>query len=264
MFSGGLAADRVSLVVPTYTPILTHGMEVGSGEPTGWWETFTARPHGFTTDEANDGSRSVYVDFRDGNNFFAGWTNLSASATVGDTIWYRAYFYFPDTLSLSSGGFIDYSGWGKFLMLSPNNHASPRMYTQLPSPLQKNYGDSGFEGTDLRVDSDGMGTGNLTHGALPRDQWFALQMAWNIQTSGNGGWVRLWVDDTYVGQVTTQVSAGYTVQTWGLGDYWNGEAWIQGSSTARFYLDSVVITKETPNTTDSGGRPFIHPQHFLI
>lgn len=237
---------------PTYTPMLTNNFE-------------SSVPFGVqTTDQAHGGSNSCAVDFVPASVFFGGWENLPSDISSGDTVWYRLMLYFPSTLSTSSAAANppgDYSGWGKFMMLSPINHSTPRMYLQIPAPNAVEFGDPGYIGTGLRVDSDGLGFGNLTYGELPRDQWFSLQYAWQL---GASGFIRVWVDETFVGEVSGN-SGSTVIRTWGMGDYWNGKYFAreEDGATVRFYMDNLVITTETPNTTDSGGRPFVHPTHFI-
>jgi hypothetical protein len=91
---------------------------------------------------------------------------------------------------------------------------------------------------------------------VPRDQWRALQF--QIHWSTTAGWVRVWDHDTYVGQFSAgaTLEPGTYLTNLVLGDYWNG-----GSRQATsWYIDELIITAQTPNTLDSGGRPYIDPR----
>ncbi len=217
---------------------------------------------------AHSGNLSIRVHFRDEKNGYGGYQNLPKAVTPGETVWYRVYLYMPSTLSLSYGDVSgDGFGWNKFLVMAKLDHGSPRMYVQPRSSYKVDFGQSGFYGTGLYVNHDGLGSGychlQQSTYTFPRDKWFALQMAWHVATDSSA-WIREWSDDKFIGQCdgAGQVPSGYDVQSWGIGDYWNGGAWIKNGSTADFWIDDVVVTVQSPNTTDSGGRPFIDPGSF--
>ncbi len=253
---------------PSYDPLTVVDFEEGSsGESVGWGAT-TGGPVVFDTTHAHSGTTAAKVSFTHLENGFGGYQNLPESIGPGETVWYRVYLYMPSTLSLSYGDTSgDGFGWNKFLVLSELEHEAPRMYVQPRSEYKVDFGEPGFAGTGVAVNHDGLGEAycNLQEDsyAFPRDQWFALQLAWYV-ANDDSAYVRVWSDDTFVGECPGAgvVEGGYVVQSWGIGDYWNGGAWIQNGSTGDFWVDDVVVTKEVPSTTDAGGRPFISPDHF--
>jgi len=255
-----------SIILPTYTPLIADNMstETIGQEYVGPLGTYFTNGTAVITDErSHSGTKSNKVSFTHNSNSFGGGDDLVLDYGPGSTLWYRCYFYFPSTLSFSNAGGHDAWGWGKFLMMCKRGHISPRAYLQLTSQIQLDYGDSGFDQTKTYIINDGS-LGNCTSGedVLPRDQWTALQLAWKISSTGDG-WYRAWADDTYLGGCDApNVPDGYTVATWGIGNYWNGLAWVQGDSTSAFYIDDIIITADQPNTVDSGGRPYIHPSHY--
>ncbi len=262
------AGDAGSGMAPTYTPVAVEDFEEGADEEAAGWPATSGGPLAYDTEHARSGSTSIRIRFRHMETGYGGYRNLPDPVGPGQTVWYRVYLYLPSTLSLSYGDAVgDGFGWNKFMVMAELDHASPRMYVQPRSPYMVDYGESDFYGTGLYVNHDGLGDSYCrlqedTY-TFPRDRWFALQMAWKVENDATA-WIRVWSDDELVGECegAGQVPDGYEVQSWGIGDYWNGGAWIEGESTGDFWIDDVVVTTETPNTTDSAGRPFIHPDHF--
>jgi hypothetical protein len=83
-------------------------------------------------------------------------------------------------------------------------------------------------------------------------------LQFQIHWSTTSGWIRVWDHDTYIGQF----SAGATLEPGTyftnlvLGDYWNGGS----RQSTSWYIDELIITTQTPNTLDGGGRPYIDPR----
>lgn len=256
--TGGLPA-------PTYTPLVVDDFEEGTaGQNSPWMATGSMV---YDSAHAHSGSKSVRISFRHLQNGYGGTKNMPQGVTAGETVWYRVYLYMPSTLSLSYGDTQgDGFGWNKFMVMSQYDHGAPRMYVQPASAYKVDYGQPNFYATGLYVNHGDLGAYcQLKNGTytFPRDRWFALQMAWKVETN-TSAWIRVWSDQEFVGECAGggQVPSGYEVHSFGIGNYWNGGAWIQGGSTADFWIDDVVVTKQRPNTTDAGGRPYIHPEHF--
>lgn len=259
--------DSESGEPPAYDPLVVLDFEEGANGADAGWSATTGGPVVFDTTQAHSGTTAARVSFQHLENGFGGYQNLPEAIAPGETVWYRVYLYIPSTLSFSYGDTSgDGFGWGKFLVLSQLEHEAPRMYVQPRSAYMIDFGGEGFADPGLYVNHDGLGEycpiEKNTY-AFPRDEWFALQMAWYVATDDTA-WIRVWSDDVFLGECVGggTVPDGYEVQSWGVGDYWNGGAWIQNGSTADFWVDDVVVTKETPSTTDAGGRPFISPDHF--
>jgi hypothetical protein len=252
---------------PAFDPLGELDFGEGADEQDAGWPATTGGPVAFDTTHAHSGATSARVSFQHMQNGFGGYQDLPESIGPGETVWYRVYLYMPSTLSLSYGDVSgDGFGWNKFLVLAQLEHEAPRMYVQPRSAYQVDFGDPGFAEPGLYVNHDGLGEYCPIQEdayAFPRDQWFALQTAWHVATDDTA-WVRVWSDDTFLGECAGggTVPEGYTVQSWGIGDYWNGGAWIQNGSTGDFWVDDVVVSKETPTTTDAEGRPFISPHDF--
>lgn len=257
-----------------YTPMAIYNFD-NSRQDTGkisapFWSARTR----YVSSMAASGNGALEVSFLNGHSAFGFTQDLPQSVGPGETIWYRLYLYLPPTVSFSYGVSTseggDGFGWNKFLVLSPLGHGGPRMYVQPPSAHRADYGDANFTGTGIFINHDSMGDrycylreSGANPYRMPRGRWFALQMAWQIRTDSTA-YVRVWSDNEFVGecQGAGRVAPGYKVQSFGIGDYWNGTSWIGPKATASFYVDNIVITKQPPNTVDAGGRPFIHPNDF--
>lgn len=207
-----------------------------------------------------------------GSHFFGGRFNLPDLIPEGYSIWYRARFFLPSTLPMgfcfntsddadaaTCGKSADGSGHTKWLVLSPDT-GTARIYLNLRTPRRAMGLNNGVE-----LISEPQNTGNFvnTTQVIPRDQWFTLEMQVYLSSVTDGGFIRAWVNDTYIGQHSkkTLAAAGYKIRQWGLGDYWNGVPWTDGdgSRTDSFWIDDVIIATDytgygAPLGTDSGGR----------
>jgi hypothetical protein len=255
--------------VTTYTPMVHLDFEDGKppGTDAGWLST-TGGPMSYDDAHARSGKSSIQVLMRDQKNGYGGYLNMPTAVKPGSTVWYRVYLYMPSTLSLSYGDVSgDGFGWNKFLVMAEYQHDGSRMYIQPRSSYEVDYGQPNFIGTGLYVNHDGLGDSycqlEQDSYAFPRDRWFALQMAWKVETDATAS-VRVWSDATFVGECVGAgvVPSDYAVQSFGIGDYWNGGAWIKNASTGSFWIDDIVVTVDPPNTLDDGGRPFIDPRNF--
>ena len=223
----------------------------------------------YDTAHAHSGKLAIRVHFRDEKNGYGGYQNLPKAIAPGETVWYRVYLYMPSTLSLSYGDVSgDGFGWNKFLVMAKLNHGAPRMYVQPSSSYKVDFGQSGFYGTGLYVNHDSLGSGycklEQSTYTFPRDKWFALQMAWHVATDSSA-WVRVWSDDKFIGQCdgAGQVPTGYEVQSWGIGDYWNGGAWIKNGSYRRLLDRRRRRQRRNPEHHRQRRPPVHRPELFL-
>jgi len=263
-------ATALAAAGPTYTPMVIEDYE-GYSNGAAIDPTWTTRSF-VDSSRPLSGTKSGVIKFKNNTggqvgNFYGFEKQLGGSVGIGETVWYRAYFYFPSTVSLNyhNGSGDGGDGWGYMKFLALKGSAGV-LYTQLASLRRLDYGDPNFANTTFASAHD-FGIPSCTNMGgvvIPRDRWVAIQVAHHLQTTGNGMWTRIWMDDTFVGECAQNqgVTAGYSIYEWKLGNYINGGGHIQGGSTDTFWIDDVVITKQTPNTTDSGGRPYIHSTHF--
>jgi hypothetical protein len=185
-------------------------------------------------------------------------------------MWIRVYHRFPSTFCAGYGTKSG-DGWGytKWLRLQFNTTSTFQWDTE---SARLTYQLGGFSGSSCSPAASSPTIATLTVEGVPngefvwfdrsnaravqRDQWRALQF--QIHWSTSSGWVRVWDHDTYIGQFTggaTLKPDTYLTRLI-LGDYWNGGS----RESTNWYIDEVIITAQTPNTLDSGGRPYIDPQ----
>lgn len=237
----------------------------------------------YSTARAYSGSKSIRCPLSHGQPpvtcggsvWFGGRFTLPTMIPEGYSVWFRARFYLPSTVPMgycfgtsdtgdaaTCGKPADGSGTTKWLVMAPDTGTS-RLYMNLMTPRRAMGLDNG-----LRLVSEPQNDGNFVDNTtvIPRDQWFSLQIQINLSSATNGGYIRAWIDDTYIGQHTKKTldASGYKLKEWGLGDYWSGVPWTDGnvSRTADFWMDDVIIATDytgygAPLTTDSGGRPYI-------
>jgi hypothetical protein len=104
---------------------------------------------------------------------------------------------------------------------------------------------------------------------LPRNQWIAMQMEVKV-SANNLGLARLWIDNTLVVESlninTIFVADGATgLDSWGIGDYWNGVPWTDGGAGRDlFYIDECIVATDmpgygAPTGVDPAGNVFIDP-----
>lgn len=199
---------------------------------------------------------------------------MNCDYSSGDDIWVSWYQYFPT-------GFIFANG----INGDANGGAAAIKWLRLQ-----------FEGTSERITLGVHATGGWTGGAaltemqydwvigeamdwvnrhgsqanffdtettpkIPLQQWHQVQMhvhlsAGDSVNADGDGFIRTWVDDTYLGQInhnTMPISGTSNLKSIWMGDYWNGGA----PQTQSWYVDRVRIADSAPSTLDAGGRPYI-------
>ncbi|MBW2454024.1 MAG: hypothetical protein JRI68_05925, partial [Deltaproteobacteria bacterium] len=86
--------------------------------------------------------------------------------------------------------------------------------------------------------------------------WHYIQ--WHIHfATDSTSFIRFWLDDVFLGQVdeVTVSDPGNHIDFIRYGDYWNGSP----HQDVVWYMDEVILSSETPDTVDAGGRPYIAP-----
>ncbi len=276
------APDGGSCGATAFRPMIAYD---GSGEPIGadflsWRRSVVDDTHSVSQ------GRSVRVTTNPGDeplpacsggHFFAGRTPLPAPVPQGRTVWFRIYQYIPSTFSFgykySRGAgdsdaaracdqYADGNLWLKWLVLAPaREFGTARIYLSPTAARRSLAADS----PQVRVISEALHRPHDEPVDLPRDRWFALQMAVRV-SDGDDGFIRAWIDDEYLGEVTGRTTAdGATLASWGMGDYWNGVPWTDGEpGRTAFWIDEVVVASdaegyEPPTGVDTGGRAYIAP-----
>jgi len=227
-----------------------------------------------------------------GSHFFANnhRTNealgLPATIPIGNTVWFRMYFYFASTFSFGylyrngnaqddldsteCGKSNDMGNTGNKWMNFDSPGTSGKVYIKIPSGRQKIAQPSGAdpEHPYIRIENEA-GNGGLTSSGrtVPLDQWFAMQLGVKV-SNDNTGFVRLWLDNDLVAEQlnVSTIQAGDTYyDSWGLGDYWNGIPYTDGAAGRDdLYIDEIIIASDvagygTPTGIDANGNAYIDP-----
>lgn len=152
----------------------------------------------------------------------------------------------------------------KFMMLSSLD-ADPVNYCYIKQERRGFGYNLGFAAISEHENSTG-GIDFSSQYTVPRDQWFTLQMAMKISSVSLGGYIRMWFNDNYLGELATRTCNTYKyIGRWGIGDYWNGSPWTNGTTaTDSFWVDDVILATDYGPyggilTQDSGGRLWIPP-----
>lgn len=194
------------------------------------------------------------------NNFGGSYLNSGVALSAGNQTWIRGYYYFPTSWCAGNAGGGDSDGEIKFMRYE---FANGSRATAKLAGIGNNSCAAGASSPTMKGFITEIGTTQNNFAAsppvIPRDQWVALQ--WHIThgTSAGTSALEMWVDSTYVGGITVAgqfyPSSASDVDFMVLGNYWNGDP----KQVTSFYHSNIIFTKQTPNTTDSGGRAFIHP-----
>jgi len=292
----GLSVAARAAVAPTsFTPMYTDNFLDGViGTSTNKW-----RYSEYSNVQAVSGGQSLMLGQNrastttgcDGNHFWGNRQNLDEEAglpeaiPIGNTVWMRIYHYFPSTFSFghmyqtgidsaeaaacgkSSDG--NYSGM-KWLVFAPNS-GTRRIYHQLPSGRRKieQPSTSDPENSTQRIQSEVLGKVAQSSVPVALNQWVAIQMAVKV-ASDNTGWIRLWNGSELIAEVldvpTVHTPDGATsIQSWGLGDYWNGVPYTDGEEGRNaLYIDEIIIASDmpgygAPTGVDAAGNAYIDP-----
>lgn len=290
--AGTGGADGGSSGTPQYTPLVAWDFEAGTaGQPVGEVGTNHGDRFTYSGAQAKRGSQSGKVDRNlgeppptcGGGRFYGFTDELPVGIGPGDTIWIRAWFYFPSEMSwgyvfstadgsdIAACGASGPDGWGwtKFLALGPDTgHLRP--YLQIPGRRRQVARPTDAGGALYLLNSETGGAnlrvGDEVNDAIPLDRWVAIQ--WMLYVHDTDGFSRAWLDDRFLGETpagSTIEDASYTHDEWRLGDYWNGFPYTDGEADrGPFYLDEVIVATDqagygAPEGTDGGGRRYIAP-----
>lgn len=230
---------------------------------------------------------------RQENGTVAGQTGFGGNITFlgglgeGDEVWVRWYEYFPTTFMFANGDVNDGGSaalkWMRFQGTDVGAGGAPRLTYKPWATADCTWPCSSGLTTYTPKDISGENTGWDTRypgrdwdftgpPSFARGQWVATQVYLRL-SKGDGtidagnGLLRVWVNNTLIGETQRNtlppvghVQEGSLLQSLWWGNYWNG-GFPQFQS---WYHDEVIVTTQTPNTVDSGGRPFIHPDTRVI
>lgn len=264
----------------SYKPLLAYDMSEGAlGETFPNWKNSVYDETHFVSNGKSvkiSTSPGDVLPACSGSHGFAGKTNLAEDmqVTPGHTLWYRVMLYIPESFSFGHKYSVgddddeakacnqnaDGNLWIKWMVLSPTE-GTARVYL-MPSGQRRAVEDR----QQVRIISEALHQPGDFAVSFPKNQWFALQVAVKV-SSGSDGFIRAWIDDTYLGEVTGRTLVeGASIKSWGIGDYWNGIPWTDGEAgRTDFWMDEVILASDmegygAPTGEDSGGRSYIDPK----
>lgn len=258
---------------PTYTPVVNMNFIGTNGNPITEFASIEASSMTYSNTVTGPFSESTVAQCTipayaggAGTRLFGGniSNTLSLAGTDGDELWIRIYHYFPSAFcaGYSTGG----DGWGATKWIRWEfNDATPvgaRITHEIGGFANASCASSAVAPNTWGTIVEGVvGSETLpiaTPAIIPRDSWVALQFHVKFSNTPANSFVRCWVDETYVGEETgiaTKPAGSNVIDLLVYGNYWNG-----GSHQANtWYIGDVIVTAEEPNTKDSGGRSYIHP-----
>lgn len=264
----------------SFTPLVAEDFSAGSvGAAYSTWNRTV-----YDTTRAVSGTKSLKVSTNagqppvacGGGHTFGGRSTLPVAVPEGNKLWIAYKVYHPSTFSwgycfgtsdtadaTTCGNNADGSGGLKYMVAAPNTGTSRIYYS--PRVGRR---DVSFIDTVRLVSEVGAKLSPVVPWGLTLDAWNTVQMEIYVH-SGAEGYVRYWLNDTFLGQLdgATIANPSYSIDEWGMGNYWNGVPYtdsIGDSSREDFWIDEVIIASDldgygAPTTTDSGGRPYIAP-----
>jgi hypothetical protein len=214
-----------------------------------------------SSEQVREGSYSAKFTFPQGDNgdyfTFTGGYTLSQYITQGGELWVRAYYYFPSGFDFSSAS----EGYHKKILRFRDNDGGAHCKDILAFCDSSPYSWDNCNGT---------GNGEITASIEEIDwvmdqtgQFFSERGTWVCYEqyvkadSGGNGIHRIWKNGVliYSRSGVTTIASGGSIKEVLVFSAWNGGS-PQNQSA---YVDSIVITNETPSATDASGNRMIGP-----
>lgn len=206
-----------------------------------------------------------------GDHFYGGRVDLPITIPVGKKIWLSMKRYIPTNFTFGfcygSGDFAaatacskssDGNSWLKDIVFSPTTGG--RIYIQ-PAASRRSI----TQAAGNRIISEVGPILNDEAGvSYPLGTWFTHQVEIYVHDTA-AGYIREWIDTTLVNSVSgANVQAANNIKEWGIGDYWNGVPYTNGSATLHQWIRELIIATDVsgygaPTGVDGGGRVYIDP-----
>jgi hypothetical protein len=207
-----------------------------------------------------------------GGHFYGGRSVLPVTIPIGKTIWVSMKRFIPTNFTwgycyagsdsaaaTACGKESDGNAWLKDLVLAPLT-GTERIYV-LPAASRRSI----TQTAGNRIASE---HNTLYHDEpaviYPLGQWFTHQVSVFVHDTGIGR-IRHWLNSTLVNEVVgANISSGNSLNEWGIGDYWNGLPYTNGSAALSQWVREVIIATDVsgygaPTGIDSSGNVFIDP-----
>lgn len=201
-------------------------------------------------------------------NLFGGTLAGSNSIVIneGDSLWLRYANYFPASPAFCAGSGSGPDGYGitkMFRFAFANN--GQRLTLQYGGFSQGLCNSADLYIAYLSQEIDGPHVARYfrensvtQQPSLTRLLWHFIQLQILFSEDPSIGFARLWLGDQFIGQTDyfqTKPVGDNVLNDLTFGDYWNGWAY----QDSYWYGSEIIISKETPNTLDAGGRNYIAP-----
>ena len=265
--------DNSGAAAPTYTPIFAFDFNGTNGNSASQAEfspepdqsplnslTYSndiAGPHGQTITAKQ--SIVAYSGANDPSQlkFGGGCTGGTGLAIAdGDILYFGMHVFFPALTCFGYGGAGDGYGSLKFIRMGFSTNSN-RLTHQIGLFQSGSCGlvtNQSYTSNEITGGSDAVTPSpqNITSGS-----WHHLSYATLFREAATG-YVRSWCNGNYLGEVSgiqTKPVGINALNDFTIGNYFNGGAY----QAMTFYMQCLILSKQTPNTLDSGGRPYISP-----
>jgi hypothetical protein len=234
------------------------------------------------TDRAPGGQRAVRILLATnkppacgGSVHYGGRKSLPSNIPISKTIWFSHKRYHPSTqtfgycytssdyneaIACGKKDNSDGNAWLKDVVFSPAEGGS-RIYFQ----SRQNRRQVGLTAGCRLISEHGPLYNDERAPMYPLDQWFTLQVMVRVGDDGTGK-IMAWINDTLINEVSgANVSPGNALAEWGIGPYWNGIPYTDGTpGREEFFVKDFILASdidgyEAPTGIDSLGNTYIDP-----
>lgn len=206
-----------------------------------------------------------------GSSVFGGRSSFPVNIPIGKSVWVSWKRYIPANFTMgycygagdsaaatACGESADGNAWLKDLVFSQTSGG--RIYCQ-PAVARRTIGQ--IVGNRLIAEQGGIVS---DQGAIsyPLGQWFTHQLQVYVHDT-SAGYIREWIDGVLVNELTgANVGASGALTEFGMGNYWNGVPYTNGSADLSQWLRELIVATDVsgygaPTGRDASNRVFIDP-----
>jgi hypothetical protein len=206
-----------------------------------------------------------------GSSVFGGRSSFPVNIPIGKSVWVSWKRYIPanftwgycygagDTAAATAcGESADGNAWLKDLVFSQTSGG--RIYVQ-PAVARRSISQSA--GNRI-IAEQGALVSDQGAVSYPLGQWFTHQVQVYVHNT-SAGYIREWINSTMVNELTgANVATASNLIEFGMGNYWNGVPYTNGSAGLSQWLRELIIATDVsgygaPTGRDSSNRVFIDP-----
>lgn len=205
-----------------------------------------------------------------GSMNYGGRKVLPQPIPYGSRVWFSMRLFHPKNqtwgycydasdaaAAATCGKTADGNEWLKFMVMAPSA-STARVYVQPKSLRRQTVQSPGVMCYSEHSQQPSINADAL----LPLGKWYTLQMEVFLSEAG---YVRYWINNTLMAQSNfPPIAVGDSLNEWGIGDYWNGCPFTDGSAATHFFVKDIIIATNAPGFTaptdvDGAGNIFIAP-----